>query len=124
MTGIQYVLAPNDLDWAEVDPAGRPNADFKFTPSVIDKDYTEAYSSRLGLMRPGKASGVHTDPYNHAFYFLQGAGEVQVETEKWSLQPGTVLKIPAGKVHEISNTGSDDLVFLVIYDPPPWSVRS
>jgi quercetin dioxygenase-like cupin family protein len=124
MTGIRYVLEPDDLDWAEVDPAGRPNTDYKFTPSVIDKDYTDAYSSRLGMMRPGKASGLHTDPYNHAFYFLEGAGEVQVGAEKWSLQPGTVLKIPAGKEHEISNTGPDDLVFLVIYDPPHWSVRS
>ena len=124
MTGLQYVLTPDDLDWAEVDSAGHPNTDFMFTPSVIDKDYTDAYSSRLGLMRPGKGSGVHTDPYNHAFYFLQGTGELQIGEERWSLQPGTIVKIPAGKVHGFSNTGSDDLVFLVIYDPPYWSARS
>lgn len=124
MAGMQYVLNPDDLDWAEVDSAGRASTDFMFTPTVIDKDYTGAYSSRLGLMRPGKGSGLHTDPYNHAFYFLQGIGEVQIGDEAWSLQRGTVLKIPAGKEHEISNTGSDDLVFLVIYDPPHWSARA
>jgi len=124
MAAIQYVLKPDDLDWAEVDSAGHPSTDFMFTPTVIDKDYTGAYSSRLGLMRPGKASGLHTDPYNHAFYFLQGTGEVQIGHENWSLQRGTVLKIPAGKEHDISNTGSDDLVFLVIYDPPHWSARA
>jgi quercetin dioxygenase-like cupin family protein len=124
MAGIQYVLNPDDLDWAEVDSAGHASTDFMFTPTVIDKDYTGAYSSRLGLMRPGKRSGLHTDPYNHAFYFVQGAGHVQIGEENWSLQPGTVLKIPAGKEHGISNTGSDDLVFLVIYDPPHRSARS
>jgi mannose-6-phosphate isomerase-like protein (cupin superfamily) len=124
MAAMQYVLNPDDLDWAEVDSAGHASADFMFTPTVIDKDYTGAYSSRLGLMRPGKGSGLHTDPYNHAFYFLQGTGEVQIGDESWSLQRGTVLKIPAGKEHDISNTGSDDLVFLVIYDPPHWSARA
>jgi quercetin dioxygenase-like cupin family protein len=120
---MQYVLNPDDLDWAEVDSAGHPSTDFMFTPTVIDKDYTGSYSSRLGLMRPSTGSGMHTDPYNHAFYFLRGTGEVQIGEAKWSLQPGTILKIPAGKEHELSNTGSDDLVFLVIYDPPHWSAR-
>jgi quercetin dioxygenase-like cupin family protein len=124
MTGIQYVLTPDDLDWAEVDSAGRPNTDFMFTPSVIGTEYTGAYSSRLGLMRPGKGSGLHTDPYNHAFYFLEGTGEARVGEQAWGLQPGTILKIPAGEVHEISNTGSGDLVFLVIYDPPHASAPS
>lgn len=124
MTGIQYVLNPDDLDWAEVDSTGHASTDFMFTPTVIDKDYTGAYSSRLGLMRPGKGSGLHTNPYNHAFYFLRGTGEVQIGEENWSLQPGTVLKIPAGEVHDIRNSGSADLVFLVIYDPPHWSARS
>jgi mannose-6-phosphate isomerase-like protein (cupin superfamily) len=124
MTGIQYVLNPEDLDWAEVDSAGHPSTDFMFTPTVIGKDYTGAYSSRLGLMRPGKNSGLHTDPYNHAFYFLAGTGEVQIDERKWSLQPGTVLKIRTGEVHDIRNTGSADLVFLVIYDPPHESARS
>ena len=124
MTGMQYVLNPDDLDWAEVDSAGHASTDFMFTPTVIDKDYTGAYSSRLGLMRPGKGSGLHTDPYNHAFYFLEGTGEVQVGERKWSLQRGTVLKIPAGEVHDIRNTGSADLVFLVIYDPPHEAARS
>lgn len=124
MAGLQYVVAPDDLDWAEVDSAGRPNTDFMFTPSVIGTEYTDAYSSRLGLMRPGKGSGLHTDPYNHAFYFLEGTGEVQVGERKWSLQRGTVLKIPAGEVHDIRNTGSADLVFLVIYDSPHEAARS
>jgi len=115
---MQYVVTPDDLDWAEVDPAGNPSTGFMFTPSVIDKDYTDSYSSRLGLMRPGNDSGLHTDPYNHAFYFLQGTGEVQIGEETWSLKPGTIVKIPTGKVHGFSNTGSDDLVFLVIYDSP------
>jgi hypothetical protein len=45
---------------------------------------------------------VHTDPDNHAFYFLQGTGELQIGEERWSLQPGTIVKIPAGKVHGFS----------------------
>jgi len=115
---MQYVFTSDDLDWTEVEFAGHPNASFFFTPSVIDKDYTDAYSSQLGRIGPGKGSALHTDPYNHAFYFVQGTGEVQIGNEKWRLRPGTIVRIPTGTVHGLSNTGSDDLVFLVIYDPP------
>lgn len=115
---MEYVLTSDDLDWTEIDREGSTITGFLFTPSVIDKDYTGAYSSQLGRIRPGNGSALHQDPYNHAFYFLQGRGEVQIGKEKWDLRPGTIVKIPAGKAHGLSNTGSDDLVFLVIYDPP------
>ena len=28
------------------------------------------------------------------------------------------VKVPAHKQHSVTNTGTDDLIFLVIYDPP------
>jgi mannose-6-phosphate isomerase-like protein (cupin superfamily) len=115
---MEYVLTPDDLDWTEIDKPGFPNTGFLFTPSVIDKDFTEVYSAQLGRIRPGKGSTPHRDPYNHAFYFMRGSGKVRIGRKEWDLRPGTIVKIPAGKAHGFTNTGPDDLVFLVIYDPP------
>ncbi|ABK75642.1 glucose-6-phosphate isomerase [Mycolicibacterium smegmatis] len=32
------------------------------------------------------------------------------------MKPGTFVKVPAHARHNLTNTGTDDLVFLVIYD--------
>jgi oxalate decarboxylase/phosphoglucose isomerase-like protein (cupin superfamily) len=35
------------------------------------------------------------------------------------VEPGTFVKVPAHEQHSVTNTGTEDLIFLVIYDPPP-----
>jgi quercetin dioxygenase-like cupin family protein len=115
---MSYVLAPDDIVWKTIDNPKVPGVGFAFSESVIAEDYTPLYSAQFGLIGPGGSSALHRDPYNHAFYFIKGTGTVQIGKEKWDLRPGTIVKIPEGKAHAIVNTGPDDLVFLVIYDPP------
>ena len=115
---MDYVLAPGDIQWNEMKNPKVQGAGFAFSTSVIDSDYTGVYSAQLGKIGPGGSSKLHRDPYNHAFYFIQGTGTVQIGKETWDLEPGTIVKIPEGKPHGFVNTGADDLVFLVIYDPP------
>jgi quercetin dioxygenase-like cupin family protein len=115
---MEYVLAPDDIVWNAIDNPRVPGVGFAFSESVIDKEYTGVYSAQLGLIGPGGSSKLHRDPYNHAFYFIKGTGTVQVGNETKDLEPGTVVKIPQGLPHGFVNTGDDDLVFLVIYDPP------
>jgi hypothetical protein len=59
---MTYVLTPDDLDWTELDKPGHPNTGFFFTPSVIDKEFTDVYSAQLGRIQPGKGSTPHLDP--------------------------------------------------------------
>lgn len=44
--------------------------------------------------------------------------EFFLSTISWPTTPGTFVKVPAHKQHNLTNTGGDDLVFLVIYDHP------
>lgn len=115
---MSFVIAPEDVTWNKLENPKIPGVGFAFSESVIDNDYTETYSAQLGLIGPGGKSTPHRDPYNHAFYFIKGSGTVQIGKENWDLSPGTVVKIPRGELHGFVNTGDDDLVFLVIYDPP------
>ena len=46
-------------------------------------------------------------------YSVSGLAE-----QKWHVKPGTFVKVPAYKQHSVTNTGTADLIFLVIYDPP------
>jgi mannose-6-phosphate isomerase-like protein (cupin superfamily) len=115
---MDYVLQPDEIVWNEITNPRVPGVGFAFSTSVVDADYTGVYSAQLGRIGAGGSSTLHRDPYNHAFYFIRGTGTVQIGKETWDLKPGTIVKIPEGKPHGFTNTGEDDLVFLVIYDPP------
>jgi len=51
-------------------------------------------------------------------FYLSGTGSVTIGEQTWPTKPGTLAKIPAHKQHSATNTGTEDLIFLVIYDPP------
>jgi len=49
---------------------------------------------------------------------LTGTARIQIGDQSWPTKPGSLVKVPAHDEHSVTNTGDDDLIFLVIYDPP------
>ena len=43
---------------------------------------------------------------------------MQIGEQIWHTKSGTFVKVPARMQHSVTNTGTEDLIFLVIYDPP------
>jgi quercetin dioxygenase-like cupin family protein len=86
--------------------------------TLVGADYTSGFSAQLTKFGPGGGSPPHTHTYNHAFYFLRGTCSVQIGEQTWHIEPGTLVKVPAHEQHSVTNTGTEDLIFLVIYDPP------
>jgi quercetin dioxygenase-like cupin family protein len=85
---------------------------------VVDTDYTSVFNAQLTKFSPGGGSPPHHHTYSHAFYFLSGTCSVQIEDQTWHVKSGTFVKVPAYKQHSVTNDGTEDLIFLVIYDPP------
>jgi mannose-6-phosphate isomerase-like protein (cupin superfamily) len=115
---MQYVVAPQDIEWHRLEKPGFPGIGFEFSESLIDKDYTTVYSVQLSKIGPGGMSKLHRDPYNHAFYIIAGTGTVRIGKETFDVEPGAIVKIPKEIPHGFNNTGTEDLEFVVIYDPP------
>ncbi|WAS96773.1 cupin domain-containing protein [Nannocystis punicea] len=113
-TATHYVLAPEDLAWHETE-LGR---NFSLSQDLVATDYTSAYSAQVTKFGPGGGSPPHSHTYNHAFYFLSGTCRVKIGEQTWQIRPGTFVKVPAHAQHSVTNIGAEDLVFLVIYDPP------
>lgn len=44
---------------------------------------------------------------------------MQIGEQTWQIKPRTFVGVPAHKQHSVTNSGTEDLIFLVIYDPPP-----
>ncbi len=110
------VSKPENRVWQPFSVEGAVGFHFQF--SLIGKEYTDAYSIDLAQIDPGGRSETHVDPDNHAFYFIEGQGEVTIGGESIPVGPGVVIKIPVGVAHSLSNTGTTPLKLLTIYDPP------
>jgi quercetin dioxygenase-like cupin family protein len=108
------VVAPEDVAWHQTDLG--PN--FWISDKLVDTEYSALFSAQLTKFGPGGGSSPHHHEYNHAFYFVNGTGRIQLDGQLWETKPGTFVKVSAEVVHSLVNTGADDLVFLVVYDPP------
>lgn len=113
-TVLQNVFAPDEIVWHETDLG--PN--FWISDELVGAAYSGLFSAQMTKFGPGGGSSAHHHDYNHAFYFFSGTGRVQLGGQFWETEPGTFVKVPANVVHSLANTGADDLVFLVVYDPP------
>jgi uncharacterized cupin superfamily protein len=53
------------------------------------------------------------------FYILSGEGTVRRDGESFAVKPGDAIMHPPGEAHQIRNTGTRDLQYLIIADNPP-----
>lgn len=113
-TVLRNVIAPEEIVWHETDLG--PN--FWVSDELVGGEYSALFSAQLTKFGPGGRSSPHHHAYNHAFCFLSGIGRVQLGDQFWETAPGTFVKVPANVEHSLTNIGADDLVFLVVYDPP------
>jgi len=113
-TDSNHVFPPEDIVWHKTD-LGRK---FWLSDNLVGTDYTSLFSAQVTKFGPGGGSPPHEHTYNHAFYFLSGTGTVLISDQTWQVKPGTFVKVPAYNRHSLTNTGTEDLIFLVIYDPP------
>lgn len=51
------------------------------------------------------------------YFILEGQGEMHIEDEKETVEPGNIVLIPAGSRQWIVNTGPRDLTFICIVSP-------
>ncbi len=51
-------------------------------------------------------------------FILEGRGDVYVDNQKESLEPGTVIYLPVGKEHYLHNTSATTMRFVFAFSPP------
>ena len=49
---------------------------------------------------------------------LNGLGEAHVDAEAWTIPPGEIVFVPAGRRHNILNRGAGPMRLVSIYAPP------
>lgn len=75
--------------------------------AIVEQSLAEA------TLGPGAKTQAHRHPKTEEIYYiLAGVGKMAIEAEMREVGPGDGVAIPAGKRHQIENTGTQDLVFL------------
>jgi mannose-6-phosphate isomerase-like protein (cupin superfamily) len=69
-------------------------------------------------LHPGQSTQKHYHPKaEEIYYLLSGTGLMEWEGEKRQAVPGDAIAIPPGSAHQITNNGSEPLVFLCCCAP-------
>jgi quercetin dioxygenase-like cupin family protein len=74
----------------------------------------ENFAMRLFEMVPSGHSPLHSHPWEHEVYILQGEGIVLGKDGEKVFRPGSVVFIPATEKHQFRNTGTETVRFLCI----------
>ena len=63
------------------------------------------------VFAPGQIASKHCHQDMSEVFFVQsGEGKICIDTKSFSLSPGVCVAVEAGEDHEITNTGTEDLV--------------
>lgn len=91
---------------------------------LIGKAVTSTPDTNHSLARiiipPGKSSHPHFHKVSEeTYYVLDGEGQMSLDDNEFSIKSGQACHIAPGEIHQISNPGEGDLVFLAVC-VPPW----
>ena len=67
---------------------------------------------------PGKRLGQHVDTAEETQFILAGSGEIELEAGTKPIRAGDVIVLPEGAVHDLVNTGSEDLRVIGFFAAP------
>jgi mannose-6-phosphate isomerase-like protein (cupin superfamily) len=76
--------------------------------------------SQLVLMslKPKEEIGMEVHEDNDQFFrFEKGEGKVVIDGNHYSIKDGFAVVVPAGAMHNVINTGKEDLKLYTIYSP-------
>jgi mannose-6-phosphate isomerase-like protein (cupin superfamily) len=80
---------------------------------------TGAHSQIVAMsLRVGEDIGVETHPEtDQIFFIVHGEGEVMIANQRRVFDKKTLIFVPAGSEHNVTNTGEDELKLITIYAP-------
>ena len=82
---------------------------------LITKDMgAENFAMRLFEMEPSGYSPLHSHPWEHEVFILEGEGTVFGGGEERKFNAGDVIFIPPNEKHQFKNTGEKTVKFLCL----------
>lgn len=87
--------------------------------TYVVKDNTEleqlvVSSTRL---KPGKSTRGHSHPgQEEVYHFVYGSGQMELDDEKFIVNPGDTVLVKDGVFHRVHNPGIETLYFICVFN--------
>jgi len=104
------VVDVESLEWQPV----RPNVAHGVYGKTLLADGVKVVLTRVV---PGGEFALHRDAYGHLFYFLGGAGTVQIGEDRFQVRSGLATRVASGEVHAYENTGTEEMILISVNVP-------
>jgi mannose-6-phosphate isomerase-like protein (cupin superfamily) len=91
----------------------RENTDFR--REIITNKHSQVV---LMSVEPGDDIGEETHEGDQILYFVEGEGEAKLGSKTSKVHAGSLVSVPAGTVHNFTNTGDKPLKLYTVYAPP------
>jgi mannose-6-phosphate isomerase-like protein (cupin superfamily) len=75
------------------------------------------YSLAHAIVPAGQTSIPHSLTTSEVYYILSGVGEMHIDDEVQTIEPGDAVYIPPTAKQFVHNPGSEPLVFICLVDP-------
>lgn len=71
----------------------------------------------MTVLHPNKETTGHAhSETEEVYFFLKGRGKIQLDNEEQEVKKDDLILIPQGCFHKVFNKGSEDLIFLCIFE--------
>ena len=79
---------------------------------ISKADGTPNFSFRVFTIEPGGHTPLHTHPFEHLNYVIEGNGEVMTQDKPRGVKQGDFVLVQPGEVHQYRNTSKRPLVII------------
>ena len=81
---------------------------------ISQADGAPNFVMRMFEFEPGGYSPLHTHPYEHEVYILEGNGTFIYEGQEYKFDKNYCIFVPPNKLHQFKNTGKSSLRFICL----------
>lgn len=74
-----------------------------------------AYSFRKRVLHPGSSIGYHLQKEDEVYYVVSGTGRMTIDDNAFDVKAGDATLTRPGSSHGIVQTGSADLVLIIVF---------
>jgi quercetin dioxygenase-like cupin family protein len=85
---------------------------------ISESDGAPNFAMRHFEFKPGGHSPLHTHPYEHEVYVLEGTGAFVCEGKEYAFKKDYCIFVPPDKLHQFRNTGDVPVRFLCMVPDP------
>ncbi|NBG88431.1 cupin domain-containing protein [Isachenkonia alkalipeptolytica] len=108
-------MAIGDINELEAKKMNHPEVkDATMKVAISPKEGWEDHVMRIMEVEPEGFTPKHNHPWPHINYVIQGNGTLLLDGMENPIKAGSYAFVPAEKLHQFKNTGSDTLKFICI----------